>query len=215
MSTRNTTIVIIIITGLLLAAGAALSPFLPAQGATHWNAQGQADGSSSRGFVIFFLPLMGLGTSLFILFLPQIDPKRANIALFRSDYNLFVIFFLGFMGTIHMLSLAWNLGWQVNMIKAMVPIFAGLSYFIGHLMGKARQNWFIGIRTPWTLSSETVWNKTHQQAAFWYKVSAGVSLVGLLMPEGIAFIFVIAPLILVSLYAVGYSFVEYQREQKV
>jgi len=214
MSTRNTLITIIIVTGVLLSAGAALLPFLPAQGATHWNAQGQADGYSNINVVIFFLPLMGFGTALLILFLPLIDPKKANIALFRKDYNLFVIFFLGFMGTIQLLSLAWNLGWKVNMTRALIPPFAALCYFLGHLMKKARPNWFIGIRTPWTLSSEIVWNATHQRAGLLYKVSSGITLVGIFVRDPvIAFIFLTAPLALVSFYAVLYSYLEYRREQ--
>lgn len=215
MSTRNTLITIIIVTGVLLAAGAVLAPFLPAQGATHWNVQGNADGYSPIHFVILYLPLMGFGISLLILFLPMIDPKRANIELFRTDYNLFVIFFLGFMGTIHLLSLAWNLGWKVNMTRALIPPFAALCYFLGHLMKKARPNWFIGIRTPWTLSSETVWNATHQRVGMLFKVSSGVTLAGIFMRNStVTFIFLIAPLLLVSFYAAFYSYLEYRKERE-
>ena len=215
MSTRTTFIIIIAVTLLLLGAGSAFSSRLPDVGATHWNAQGEADGYSSKRFIILFLPIMGLGTSLLILFLPNVDPKKSNIDQFRSDYNLFVLIFLGFLGVVHILSLAWNLGYPINMIKGMVPILAILCYFIGNLLVKARQNWFIGIRTPWTLSSETVWNKTHQRAGVLYKISAGITLLGLLTREPtLTFIILFFPLLLVSFYAMIFSYFEYRREQR-
>jgi uncharacterized membrane protein len=210
---RTTAFVIIGLTLLFLAVSAAAAGYLPERVAIHWDAMGQANGYSSRAFSVAFLPLFAGGLSLLILFLPSIDPLKANVALFRKEYNWIAVILMLFMGYIHFLSLAWNLGWKVEMIRAMVPAFAVLCYFLGYLLGKARRNFFIGIRTPWTLSSDTVWEKTHKTAGLWYKAAALVSLVGLFVPGFSAFLFLVGPLTLVSLGAVVYSYLLYRQEQ--
>jgi uncharacterized membrane protein len=79
------------------------------------------------------------------------------------------------------------------------------------LLEKAKRNWFIGIRTAWTLSSDTVWDKTHQLGAKLFKVTGLICLVGVFFQQ-YAFVFLIAPVLLVSLYLVIYSYVEYRKE---
>jgi len=208
--TRKTVLGLLIIVLLMSAASALVYPMLPERIAIHWNAQGQADGYGSRLNAVGFLPLLTVGIALLLLFLPALDPLKTNLRCFRREYNSFVLFFAGFMAYIHFLTLAWNLGWRVDMTRALAPAFAVLSYFIGVLLSKARRNWFIGIRTPWTMSSDVVWERTHRLASGWFKMAGGVSLLGLLFARH-AFLFILAPLILVSLSAVVLSYVEYRR----
>ncbi|NPV85744.1 MAG: SdpI family protein [Anaerolineae bacterium] len=210
MITRRTGLGLLMIVLLMLAASALTYPVLPERVATHWNAQGQADGYGSRFLAVSFLPLLTAGIVLLLSFLPAIDPLKTNLYHFRREYNGFVLLFAGFMAYIHFLTLAWNLGWQIDMVRAFVPAFAILSYFIGALLSKARRNWFVGIRTPWTLSSDVVWERTHRAASLWFKLAAAVSLLGLLFAR-FAFLFVIVPLLLVALAAVVLSYIEYLR----
>ena len=74
------------------------------------------------------------------------------------------------MSYIHLLTLLWNLGWIFDLVAWMSPAFAVLLFFAGVLMGKAQSNWFIGIRTPWTLSDNRVWEQTHRIGGIAFKV---------------------------------------------
>jgi uncharacterized membrane protein len=95
----------------------------------------------------------------------------------------------------------------------MVPAFSVLFYYAGVLTENAKQNWFIGIRTPWTLSSEAVWNKTHKLGGKLFKLAALIGLLGLLVPD-YAIWMVIIPVLLVAAYTMVYSYVEFQKEAK-
>lgn len=209
MIARSAGLGLLMIVLLMLAASALTYPMLPERIATHWNTQGQADGYGGRFFAVSFLPLLTAGIALLLSLLPALDPLRTNLYHFRREYNGFVLLLAGFMAYLHFLTLAWNLGWRVDMVRALVPAFAVLSYFIGMLLSKARRNWFVGTRTPWTLSSDVVWKRTHRAASLWFKVAGGVSLLGLLFAR-FAFLFIVAPLILVSLAAVVLSYIEYR-----
>jgi len=85
-----------------------------------------------------------------------------------------------------------------------------LFYFCGVLIGRARRNWFIGIRTPWTLSSDVVWDKTHRRGAKLFMISGIIAVFGMFF-KGYTFIFVLAPVLLFSIYLVFYSYAEYKK----
>jgi uncharacterized membrane protein len=94
-----------------------------------------------------------------------------------------------------------------------MPVLIGVLFiYIGFLMEHTEPNWFVGIRTPWTLSSETVWKKTHQKGAMLFKLAGAVSFIGIL--AGIyAWLFILIPAITVAVYTVVYSYMEFRREQ--
>jgi uncharacterized membrane protein len=80
-------------------------------------------------------------------------------------------------------------------------------------MEKAKKNWFVGIRTPWTLSSENVWEKTHKIGAKLFKAAGITALLGVLAPA-YSFFFILGPILAASLYLVLYSYLEYRKEKK-
>ena len=96
------------------------------------------------------------------------------------------------------------------MTYLLVPALAALYYFIGVLVENAKRNWFVGIRTPWTLSSDRVWNRTHKLGGRLFKAAAIITLVGLLF-EPYSFWFAIVPVLLVALYLVVFSYMEYKK----
>jgi uncharacterized membrane protein len=215
MSTRTTTIVV-----LLLLVGATLTGLLlwnqlPEQMASHWNENDQVDGYMPRFWGVFLMPLVTLGMFLLFMVIPNIDPLKANIAQFRGVFNLFITFFIGFMIYIHALTLLWSLGYtSFEMSKAMLPAMGLLFILIGSLLRRAKRNWFIGIRTPWTLSSDSVWDKTHQLGAILFMASGALALIGGLFGGMIAFWFLFVPLIGSTVFLLVYSYVLYQRETK-
>jgi uncharacterized membrane protein len=150
----------------VLAAAAGFSiwayPQLPAEVATHFDLDGDPNGWSSRFVASILVPLIGLVMVGVFVAVPRIDPRRANYALFSPTYWTIVNALLVFLAGLHVLMLGRALGWVVDMSKVAGLGIGGLFILLGNLMTRLRPNWFMGIRTPWTLSSDTVWRKTHR-----------------------------------------------------
>ncbi len=202
-------ILILIIFG--FALGAYFYPSLPDTVPTHWNSSGEVDGYGSKLFGAFGLPAISLGLYVMFLVIPYIDPKRQNYAGFKSTYQfmkyLIIMFFVG----IEVMTLLIASGVIVNK-----PIFTQimvslLFILIGNVMGRFKHNYFVGIRTPWTLANEEVWRKTHRLAApLW--VFGGIINI-LLVFMGINFNFVIIVGI-IAIVPIVYSYIAYQQVLK-
>ncbi len=215
MNTRLTTIVVLVLIIGATVAGLALWNRLPDPMASHWNVNDQVDGYTSKFWGVFLVPSITLGMFLLFLVIPQIDPLKANIAQFREVFNLFIVLMVAFMIYIYGLSLAWNLGYTgFRMSGAMLPAMGLLFIFIGFLLRHAKRNWFIGIRTPWTLSSDRVWDETHRIGAVLFMISGLIALIGGLFGGTIAFWLMFVPLMGSTLFLLVYSYVLYQRETK-
>lgn len=186
---------------------------LPEKVASHWNAAGQVDGYTSRFGGAFFLPFLILGLYLLFLVIPLIDPKKRNITKFINIYYAFITTFLLFMLYLYSMTISYNLGNHFNFTLMIVPAFSLLFILIGIILPKIHPNWFIGIRTPWTISSDEVWQKTHILGGKLYIASGIISLAGLIFPR-YAFWFFLAPIILASLYLVLFSYLEYRKIEK-
>jgi uncharacterized membrane protein len=215
MSTRTTIIIVLILIVAATVAGLLLWNRVPDQMASHWNINDQVDGYMSKTWGVFMMPLITLGLFVIFLVVPSIDPLKANIAQFREAFNLFIVLIVAFMLYIHGLTLAWSLGYtDFKMSTSMLPAMGLLFIFIGFMLRKAKRNFFIGIRTPWTLSSDTVWDKTHQLGAVLFMASGVLALIGGIFGGMTAFWFLFVPLIGSTLFLLVYSYVLYQREIK-
>ena len=215
MSTRTTTIIVLLMIAAATIVGVALWNRLPDQMASHWNVNDLVDGYTSKFWGVFMLPLVTLGMLLLFIVIPSIDPLKANIAQFRDVFNLFITLMVAFMLYVYALSLRWNLGsTDFGMSKAMLPAIGILFFFVGYLLRKAKRNFFIGIRTPWTLSSDRVWDETHRLGSVLFMISGALAFVGSLFGGMTAFWFLFAPIIGATLITLVYSYVLYQREVK-
>jgi uncharacterized membrane protein len=117
------------------------------------------------------------------------------------------------MVIVHLQILLWNIGIQISP-NALFPVGIGLLfYYIGILMEKAERNWFIGIRTPWTLSSDRVWRKTNRLGGKLFRIAGIFSIVGVFFQE-FAVYFIIIPALFIAGFTIVYSYVEYQKEIK-
>lgn len=201
--------------GLIVAAviiGIFLYPALPAQMASHWDISGAANGSMPKLWAIFLFPVLMILTLGLSIVLPMIDPMKKNIELFRRSYQNFFLWIGVFMFYLFVITLGWNLGWRFNMTVALVPALAVLWFVVGVLLGRAKQNWFVGIRTPWTMESESVWDKTHALGSLLFRISAGITLLGIFFPQ-LLFYFLILPIITSSVVCIVYSYIEFRRER--
>jgi len=213
MNTRLTTIIVLVLVLAATIAGLSLWNRLPDQMASHWNVNDQVDGYMSKFWGVFLLPLFTLGMFLLFLVIPNIDPLKANIAQFREAFNLFIALIVGFMVYVHTLTLLWNLGYtNLGVGKAMMPALGVLFIFVGYMLRKAKRNFFIGIRTPWTLSSDRVWDETHRIGAMLFTLSGILALLGSFFGGTIGFVMLMVPLLGSTLFLVVYSYVLYRRE---
>ena len=215
MTTKTTSTIALIIIGLALLAGAILWDKLPDQMASHWNVNDEVDGTMPKFWGVFLMPLITLGMLVLFLVLPGMDPLKANIAQFRESFNLFIVLIVAFMLYTHGLTLAWSLGYQdFKMSAAMLPFMGVLFIAIGFMLRKAKRNFFIGIRTPWTLSSDSVWNKTHQLGSILFMAAGATAIIGGFFGGMTALWLMFVPLIGSSLFLTIYSYILYRAETK-
>jgi uncharacterized membrane protein len=161
---------------------------------------------------VFLVPFLMLGFTALLTFIPRIDPKRANYAKFQDYYDGFILVFALFLLAVQMMILLWALGMPISP-NILFPVLVGVLFFyIGILLDHTEPNWFVGIRTPWTLSSETVWRKTHKRGALAFKIAGVFMVSGILIPDYVIYL-VLALGIGVAAYTVVYSYQEYQKEQ--
>ena len=200
------TLLIILATFVL---GVALYPHLPAHLATHWNMQGNVNHFTPKFWSVFGLPFIMIGIAALFLLIPLIDPLKKNIAVFRPYFDLFVVLLMLFLFYAYLLVIIWNMGNHFNMNEALVPALGALFYYIGVLMAHAQPNWFVGIRTPWTLSNTTVWRDTHRLGGRLYKIAGLIAVLGFFVPQYALWVAVI-PLLIVSLFLIIYSYVDFQ-----
>jgi uncharacterized membrane protein len=98
------------------------------------------------------------------------------------------------------------------MIQLLAPAFGGLFYYMSIVLSRAKQNWFVGIRTPWTLASKSVWDKTHKIGSKMFKAVAIVATFGFVVPQ--LFFASVAILIVSSISLVIYSYFEFEKDKK-
>jgi uncharacterized membrane protein len=210
---RKSEIIIFGIIILSFAIGIYYYPQMPDKLASQWNAQGNVDGYMSKFWGLFLIPIISAGMLLLFILIPRIDPLKSNIQQFRKYYDGFVVLIIFFIFYLYLLTIFWNLGNTFNMIAFLSPALAILFYYSGILIENAKRNWFIGIRTPWTLSSDKVWDKTHKFGSKLFKI-AGVITLSAIFFQKFAIFIIVVPVIIVSIYTVVYSYFEYQKEMK-
>ena len=175
---KKTQIIILLIILASFTVSIFFYPQMPNEMASHWNAQGEVDGYIPRLYGVLLMPFLLIGIALLFAIIPKIDPLKENIEKFRKYFDGFIILFLVFMFLVHSQIILWNYGFEISP-NIIMPIAVGfLFFYVGILCENAKRNWFIGIRTPWTLSSENVWNKTHQIGAKLFKIAGIVAIIG-------------------------------------
>jgi uncharacterized membrane protein len=187
-------------------------PAMPDPVASHWGFSGKADGYMPKAWGLLLVPFLSVGLAALLLLIPRIDPLRANIEEFREAYERFIVVFVLYLLAVQAFILIWNSGIQVSISMVLSPAFAALFYEIGVLIGQAKPNWSIGVRTRWTLSSPKVWEKTHALGGKLFRLAGVAALLGIFLPE-YAVLFILVPVLGVSVYLVWYSYREYQKEK--
>lgn len=213
-STSTTWILGLGLVAIGIASSALVWDALPADLVIQWDAHGEAGDTVAKEIGAVVLPLVSLGVLGLFAILPRIDPLGDNIHAFSGYYNGFFLLIVAFLTAIHGVILAENLGHDVAILGIMVVAVGVIFVYTGALLRNAKPNWFVGIRTPWTLSSERVWHRTHQVSARLFTIGGvillGVGIYDLLVGVGELVVFVIvAVALVVAIASAGYSYIVY------
>jgi uncharacterized membrane protein len=135
---------------------------LPERIPSHWNVHGEVDSYSSKPLGAFLMPAVMAGLFLLLLALPAISPRGFRFESFRSVWGVLQSAILGLLLLMHGLMLSAAMGKPVDVTRSAEAGVGLLIAVLGNFLGKVSRNFFVGIRTPWTLASEEVWFRTHR-----------------------------------------------------
>jgi uncharacterized membrane protein len=181
-------------------------PQLPEQMPTHWNATGAADDWSSRLWGAWLVPLMMALVWFIMRAIPHVDPRRANYAKFSGMYDWLIILILTFMLGLHVVTLLAATGSAVRMDRVMMPAVGVFIAIMGLMIPRAHPNWFIGIRTPWTLTSDLSWERTHKLGGSLFVVLGVLMVVSTFLAPEIAIWILVAAAVAITVFLFAYSY---------
>jgi len=209
--TFKTEIIPLLIVIISITLGLYFYSIFPEQVPVHWNAGGEVDRYGSKFEGAFLMPLIAIGMYILFRFLPKIDPKKEKYEQFFKIYLLFRNLIMIMMLAIYLIASASTLGYDVR-VEVWIPIIVGVLFIIlGNYMGKLKPNWFMGIRTPWTLSNDEVWNKTHRLGGKLFIILGLLLILTPILPYSNIFLTLVTPVILVALIPIVYSYVIYKK----
>jgi uncharacterized membrane protein len=173
----------------------AVYPRLPEQIPTHWSMSGEVNGWSNRMWGAWMLPLIMAVVWLFMRAIPHIDPRKANYEKFSGMYDALVILILAFMLLMHVVVLLSATGNVIRMDRVVMPATGIFIAIMGVLLPRAQPNWFVGFRTPWTLTSDLSWERTHKAGGALF-IALGLLIVAstFIAPERAIWLLVVAGL---------------------
>jgi len=177
---------------------------------SHWNMSGVADKFSEKKWMLLSFPVLSFLVPLGLLAILQVDPRNRNVEQSGRAVHALVVSLSGFFIAMHLMTIQASL--QADKSLSVSTLTAGLCCLImvlGNFMPKVKSNFFLGIRTPWTLDNETVWHKTHRLAGktmtasgllgiptalflptpFNFGVSMGIMLLGLIIPTVYSYLY--------------------------
>lgn len=186
---------------------------LPETIASHWDEQGNPNGYSSKLNGLIILPIIIIFIFLMGIFIPIISPNKESILKFKKEYYNFMAIILIFLFFTQIYTIYVNLGYNLSIIKLFSFMFFIIFYYSAILISKAKQNYFIGIRTPWTLKNKKVWNKTHKIGSVLFKISSLICLIGLFY-ENLFIWVILIPIISSSIFLYIYSYIIYNKIKK-
>jgi uncharacterized membrane protein len=182
---------------------------LPMLVPTHWNIDGNVDGRVAKPWGPFVLPLTMAALFALLAILPRISPRNYDMTRFSRTYGVIQFAILGYLFFVNTLVLAAGLGWPVSVNRLMPIGLGGLFAFLGNFMGKVTPNFFVGVRTPWTLADPEVWLRTHRFAG-WLMMVTGLA-VAVAGPLGVGMRWLLGAMILSALVPAVYSYFIYRR----
>lgn len=214
--TRTYMILSVVLATAGLAASLVLYPQLPAKIPIHWNIHGQIDGYGDKTWAAFLMPAILAGLLLLFAVLPWLSPKPFAVDSFRETYWFIALAITGGMLFIHGLTLWAAVAGPIDITRALLAGLLFMFGLIGNVMGKVRRNFWMGVRTPWTLANERVWNDTHRLAGRLFVAAAilGIPLLLLPLPQLAVTIVVFTLIMIAAFWPAIYSLILFKRLER-
>jgi uncharacterized membrane protein len=172
VSWRSELPLLLLLAGMFVLAAVTWST-APAQIPVHWGLNGDVDRYGGRLEGLLMPPSLAVFVYVLMLFLPMVDPGRANYARFAGAYYAIRVSVLAVIALIYGVIHLTIRGYPIDMPRTVGLLVGGIFFVLGNLLGKIRPNWFVGVRTPWTLSSKLSWTHTHRVAG-WVFIVGGI-----------------------------------------
>ncbi len=185
---------------------------IPDKVPTHFDIKGQPDDYSGKTFALLLMPVMNIIIYFILFIVPRIDPRKKNYAAFGSSYqNIRMLIHLFFVGMFIFITQTTSGGQPLKLnafLSGLLLFFA----LLGNYMRTVRSNFFVGIRTPWTLSNDIVWRKTHELGGkIWFYSGIVLAIIIFFLPQTAAVIVMFCGIFLMVIIPVVYSYVEYRK----
>lgn len=165
MTIKNSLLLCALICVAALGYSLIIAPSLPDIVATHWNAQGQIDGRGPKGTMLYLMPGIMVLNLVLLVALPKLSPRKFEIDGFGGAYGSVFVVLQSMMFCLHLVFLQGARNEAIDITRWVMPIMFLFLALMGNWMGKIRQNFYMGIRTPWTLADTQVWDLTHRAAS--------------------------------------------------
>jgi uncharacterized membrane protein len=212
MIARNHWIAIVGLFLVGLVVSAIIWPTLPERVPTHWNFQGQVDGWGPRWQAAWLLPAVALGVVGLLSALPLLGPFRRNLESFRITYGRILVLVMAVFVAMHIVFVLNAAGRVIPVGRTLAVIIGTMLAVLGNWLGKLRRNFYIGIRTPWTIANEEVWERTHRVGGPLFVIHGViVALSGIFGNDRGCFLVLMGGLIAIALFCTIYSLVLYRR----
>lgn len=200
----------------LLIAGTLIATLLvyssmPDRIPAHWDIHGQVNGYGPR-LTVFLEPAIMIAIVLLFAALPWLSPRHFEVDAFRSTYLYIMVVIVAFMTYMHALTLWAALSKPVDMTRSIVGSLFLLFVLLGNVLGKVRRNFYVGVRTPWTLANERVWHATHRFAGKFFVIGGLAGLVLVVFGMGMSAMIVVFPPTVLA--PVVYSLVYYKQLER-
>lgn len=203
-----------VLVGAMALFSLAVYPLLPERIPVHWGLSGDVDGWTAKWPGAFMAPALALGIWLLLQVLPKVDPRRRNYERFQETYWVLVNVIIGFIGLVHVLSLGTALGWPIAVPRVILVLVGLLFVALGNYLPRLRPNWWMGIRTPWTLENDRVWRDTHRLGGKTFVVAGFMMMIAAFLPPALALAAMVGAMLLGAGVPLVYSYVLWRREQR-
>ena len=186
---------------------------LPERVPVHWGISGEPDRYGSRIEGALLLPVLMIALYFLLQWYPSRDPRAANIGKFRGAYDAAVTAMIAFLGGVHVVVLGLALGWDVDITTVSLVGMGTVLVIVGNLLPLARSNFIFGIRTPWTLSSEQVWTRSHRVGGYAVVAAGLVTIASAFLARPTGVVIALGTLFIAGLIPIVYSYVLWSRER--
>ena len=173
---------------------------------THYNFQGTADAWGDKSMLLWMIPGLSLFLYLLLLVIPLIDPKK-QFETMGNKYFTIRLIVQGLISSLCIIIVLAALNTQLNFTNVMIPVLAFFFILLGYFLPGVKSNYFVGIRTPWTLNDEKNWEQTHRLGGWVFMIGGAVMLLAYLVLSELTFAIVLMVCIgAMVLIPIGYSF---------